>query len=281
MPSFVSATGFILQTLRSFGRNQGLLLAGALAYYALLSLLPLLILSVVGLSHLIERSVLLDTIALYLDWLLPNVSQGLVDDISAFLNHRATIGLVMLGTLLFFSSLAFSVLEKAMKVIFIHRHAVQKRHFLVSALLPYLLVLLLSSALLLLTMSATALQALSLETLDFLGQHWSLESVSRFFLPLLGVALMTLVLAAIYLIVPVGRTQAAHALLGGLAGALVWEALRNALLWYLGSVSKIGIVYGSLATTVILLFCMEVAAILLLLGAQVIAELEKNASTAC
>lgn len=281
MPSFVSATGFILQTLRSFGRNQGLLLAGALAYYALLSLLPLLILSVVGLSHLIERNVLLDTIALYLDWLLPNVSQGLVDDISAFLNHRATIGLVMLGTLLFFSSLAFSVLEKAMKVIFIHRHAVQKRHFLVSALLPYLLVLLLSSALLLLTMSATALQALSLETLDFLGQHWSLESVSRFFLPLLGVALMTLVLAAIYLIVPVGRTQAAHALLGGLAGALVWEALRNALLWYLGSVSKIGIVYGSLATTVILLFCMEVAAILLLLGAQVIAELEKNASTAC
>lgn len=281
MPSFVSATGFILQTLRSFGRNQGLLLAGALAYYALLSLLPLLILSVVGLSHLIERNVLLDTIALYLDWLLPNVSQGLVDDISAFLNHRATIGLVMLGTLLFFSSLAFSVLEKAMKVIFIHRHAVQKRHFLVSALLPYLLVLLLSSALLLLTMSATALQALSLETLDFLGQHWSLESVSRLFLPLLGVALMTLVLAAIYLIVPVGRTQAAHALLGGLAGALVWEALRNALLWYLGSVSKIGIVYGSLATTVILLFCMEVAAILLLLGAQVIAELEKNASTAC
>lgn len=281
MPSFVSATGFILQTLRSFGRNQGLLLAGALAYYALLSLLPLLILSVVGLSQLIERNVLLDTIALYLDWLLPNVSQGLVDDISAFLNHRATIGLVMLGSLLFFSSLAFSVLEKAMKVIFIHRHAVQKRHFLVSALLPYLLVLLLSSALLLLTMSATALQALSLETLDFLGQRWSLGGVSRFFLPLLGVALMTLVLAAIYLIVPVGRTQAAHAQLGGLAGALVWEALRNALLWYLGSVSKIGIVYGSLATTVILLFCMEVAAILLLLGAQVIAELEKNASTAC
>lgn len=281
MPSSVSATGFILQTLRSFCRNQGLLLAGALAYYALLSLLPLLILSVVGLSHLIERSVLLDTIALYLDWLLPNVSQGLVDDIGAFLNHRAAIGLVMLGTLLFFSSLAFSVLEKAMQVIFIHRHAVQKRHFLVSALLPYFLVLLLSSALLLLTMGATALQALSHETLDFLGQHWSLESVSRFFLPLLGVALMTLVLAAIYLIVPVGRTQAAHALLGGLAGALVWEALRNALLWYLGSVSKIGIVYGSLATTVILLFCMEVAAILLLLGAQVIAELEKNASTAC
>ena len=281
MKSPLFAASFILQTLRNFGRNQGLLLAGALAYYALLSLVPLLILSVVGLSHLIERSVLLDTMALYLDWLLPNVSGRLVDDIAAFLNHRTAIGLVMLGTLLFFSSLAFSVLEKAMQVIFAHRHPDQKRHFLVSALLPYSLVLVLSSALLLLTLGTTALQTLSHESLYFLGQRWSLADLSLFILPLLGIALMTLVLAAIYLILPVGHTHPSHALLGGLAGSLLWEALRSGLLWYLGSVSKIGIVYGSLATTVILLFCLEVAAILLLLGAQVIAELEKNASSAC
>lgn len=274
-----ASAAFVLQILRNFGKNQGLLLAGALAYYALLSLLPLLILSVIGLSHLVERGVLLDTIALYLDWLLPNVSQGLVDDISAFLNHRGTISLVMLATLLFFSSLAFSVLEKAMGVIFAHRRAAQKRHFLVSALLPYFLVLILTSALLMLTLGATALQTLSYESLEIFGQRWSLEGVSRFLLPLLGITLMTLVLAAIYLIVPVGRVRIAHAMLGGLAGALLWEAMRNGLLWYLGSVSKIGVVYGSLATTVVLLFCMELAAILLLLGAQVIAELEKRSSS--
>jgi len=276
-----ASAAFVLQILRNFGKNQGLLLAGALAYYALLSLLPLLILSVIGLSHLVERGVLLDTIALYLEWLLPNVSQGLVDDIGAFLNHRGTISLVMLATLLFFSSLAFSVLEKAMGVIFAHRRADQKRHFLVSALLPYFLVLILTSALLMLTLGATALQTLSYESLEVFGQRWSLEGVSRFLLPLLGITLMTLVLAAIYLIVPVGRVRIAHAMLGGLAGALLWEAMRNGLLWYLGSVSKIGVVYGSLATTVVLLFCMELAAILLLLGAQVIAELEKRSSSGC
>jgi membrane protein len=276
-----ASAAFVLQILRNFGKNQGLLLAGALAYYALLSLLPLLILSVIGLSHLVERGVLLDTIALYLEWLLPNVSQGLVDDIGAFLNHRGTISLVMLATLLFFSSLAFSVLEKAMGVIFAHRRADQKRHFLVSALLPYFLVLILTSALLMLTLGATALQTLSYESLEVFGQRWSLEGISRFLLPLLGITLMTLVLAAIYLIVPVGRVRIAHAMLGGLAGALLWEAMRNGLLWYLGSVSKIGVVYGSLATTVVLLFCMELAAILLLLGAQVIAELEKRTTSGC
>lgn len=61
---------FALQTLKAFRANQGLLLAGAVAYYALLSLVPLLVL------------------------------------------------------IIFFSSLAFTVLENAMSVIFVHRVAI-------------------------------------------------------------------------------------------------------------------------------------------------------------
>jgi YihY family inner membrane protein len=269
---------FAMRTLRGFRRNQGLLLAGAIAYYALLSLLPLLILSVVGLSHLVERGVLLDTIAMYLDWLLPSLADGLVADIAGFLDRRTTISLVMLGTLLFFSSLAFSVLEKAMAVIFVHRGRDQERHALVSAILPYSLVIVLGIALLLLTLGTLALQTLAGESLVLLGQRWSLSSVAGFLFPLLGVALISIVLAAIYLIVPVGRTRPSHALLGGLAGALLWEVLRHGLIWYFATISKIGVVYGSLATAVVLLFFMELAAVLLLLGAQVIAELEQSAA---
>src|SRR5690242_20997210 len=62
---------FALRTLRAFRANQGLLLAGAVAYYALLSIVPLLILCLIGLSHVIERSLLLDTLERYLGWLLP------------------------------------------------------------------------------------------------------------------------------------------------------------------------------------------------------------------
>jgi len=269
---------FAVQTLRGFKRNQGLLLAGAIAYYALLSLLPLLILSVVGLSQLVERSVLLDTLTLYLDWLLPSLADALVGDIARFLDQRATISLLMLGTLLFFSSLAFAVLEKAMAMIFPHRGQAQKRHFLVSAILPYCLVVVLAVALLLLTLGALALQTLASENLFLFGQRWSLSGVAGFLFPFLGMALISLVLAAIYLIVPVGRTRPRHALLGGLAGALLWEMLRHGLIWYFATISKIGLVYGSLATAVVLLFCMELAAALLLLGAQVIAELEQSAA---
>src|SRR6185295_7354484 len=49
---------FALQVLKAFQANQGLLLAGAVAYYALLSIVPLLILMVIVLSHVIDQEIL-------------------------------------------------------------------------------------------------------------------------------------------------------------------------------------------------------------------------------
>ena len=52
---------FAWQTIRGFKANQGLLLAGAVAYYALLSIVPLLILTVIALTHFIDQGELLAT----------------------------------------------------------------------------------------------------------------------------------------------------------------------------------------------------------------------------
>jgi hypothetical protein len=48
----------------------------------------------------------------------------------------------------------------------------------------------------------------------------------------------------------------------------------RSLVWYLATLSKASVVYGSLTTAVVVLFSFELAATLLL-GAQVIAEYEK------
>jgi uncharacterized BrkB/YihY/UPF0761 family membrane protein len=50
--------------------------------------------------------------------------------------------------------------------------------------------------------------------------------------------------------------------------------LRLVLLWYFSTLSSVSVVYGSLTTSVVVLTSFDVAAILLLLGAQVIAEYE-------
>jgi membrane protein len=57
--------------LKGFRANQGLLLAGAVAYYALLSIVPFLMLVVVVLSHFIAEAELLLTLRRYLELLVP------------------------------------------------------------------------------------------------------------------------------------------------------------------------------------------------------------------
>jgi membrane protein len=266
---------FAWRTLKAFRANQGLLLAGAVAYYALLSIVPLLILSVIALSQLVPQDALLQTLARYLEWLMPGQSAAIVGELSMFMAHRHVIGWVLLASMLFFSSLAFTVLENAMSVIFHHRVAIRRRHFLISALLPYVYVLCLGIGLLMATLMAGSLQTMGGRQVVFLGHDWSLDGMSGALLYLLGFSGEVLMLASIYLVMPVGRMTLKHALIGAVVAALLWELSRHALLWYFETLSQISTVYGSLTTAIAVMLSLEVGATLLLLGAQVISEYER------
>ncbi|MBK6596112.1 MAG: YihY/virulence factor BrkB family protein [Burkholderiales bacterium] len=266
---------FALQTLRGFNKNQGMMLAGAIAYYALLSMVPLLILSIIALTHLVDKADLLIALGRYLEWLVPSQSQAVLGDLNDFLDNGIAIGAVLLLTMLFFSSLAFGILEKAIALIFPHRGTVDKRHALVSAVLPYCFVLMLGVALLCMTLASIVLQAMAHESLHFLGRDWSLVGLSGLFFYVLGFTAEVLIVATLYWVLPVGRIQWRHAVIGGFFVAGAWEVIRHALVWYFTTLSKASVVYGSFTTAVVALFCMEIIAALLLLGAQVMSEYER------
>ena len=266
---------FTVCVLRAFRANQGLLLAGAVAYYTLLSIMPLLILLLIALSQIIDRGELLVTLGRYLEWLIPGQSGAVIRELASFLDHRDVIGWVLLGTIVFFSSLAFTVLENAMSVIFLHRVVIRRRRFLVSAVIPYCYILFLGLGLLLMTLVSGSLQAIGAESIEFLGRSWSLRGISGALLYLMGVLGEILVLTSIYLVMPVGRPSWRHALVGAVTATALWEVTRHILVWYFGTLSQISVVYGSLTTAIVVLLSLEIAATLLLLGAQVIAEYER------
>lgn len=266
---------FAIQTLRAFRANQGVLLAGAVAYYALLSIVPLLILMVIALSHVIDQAELLHALGHYLEWLVPGQSKSILAELTNFLDHRNVIGWVLLASMIFFSSLAFTVLENAMSVIFFHRVAIRRRHFLVSALLPYCYILFLGIGVLLVTLVSGGLQMIGQENVDFLGHRWSLGRLSGALLYLLGFGGEIFVLTSVYLVMPVGRLSLRHALIGAVSAALLWEISRHLLVWYFATLSQVSVVYGSLTTAIAVLLSLDIAATLLLLGAQVISEYER------
>ncbi len=271
---------FAVQVLKAFSANQGLLLAGAVAYYALLSIVPMLILMVIALSHVIDQSVLLATLRSALEYVVPGQGKAVVTELSAFLAQREFIGWVLLATMLFFSQLGFKVLENAISVIFLHRVAVRRRHFIVSLLLPFGYIIFIGAILMIGTFVLTDLVSMGATRLEVLGYSWSMTGATQFALYAVGVLTEILLISAIYFFMPVGRLSAQHALIGGASAALLWEIIRHGLRWYFGTLSQVSVVYGSLATAIIVLLSFEVAATILLLGAQVIAEYERIDATA-
>ena len=267
-----------------FLANKGLLLAGSVAYNTLLSMIPLFAISLAILSYFFAEDRILEAIRLQLDFLAPGQAEALSTEIAGFLEHRQLVWGLGFFVLLFFSSLAFRMLEDAIAVIF-RRGAltpelegsrlrqslkrVLKRDFWVSAVIPYLYIGVVTLTLLGLTILLSLLGRVGAESKGWLAARalW-----------LLGFTGQVIMFASIYKVMPAAHIGLRRALTGGLAAAALWEIARRFLTWYFVNLSLVGRVYGSLTTVVIVLLGLEVAAIIVLLGAQVIAELERSAA---
>jgi YihY family inner membrane protein len=260
--------------LVSFRRNQGLLLSGAIAYYTLLSIVPLSILILIVLSHFTEQENLLQVLSPYVEMAMPGVAATLTEHVRVFIQYRHVIGIVGLLVMLFFSSIAFTVLENAMSVIFHRRVRAQRRHFLVSAIIPYIYISFIVLGILFVSFIAGSLEAYEDMRLIILGRDLSFQETSKILFYLLGLIGEGLLLTSLYLVMPVGLISIRHAFTGGVVATILWEITRRVVIWYYSSLSFVNIIYGSLASVVVFLLSIEAAALIILLGAQVIAELE-------
>jgi membrane protein len=268
--------GFMVRVARGFMRNQGLLLSGAIAYYTLLSIVPMSILAVIGLSHFVNEDSLLQTLSTYTGMVMPGYAAILNQQVRVFLGHRHTVGIIGVLAMLFFSSTAFGVLQSALSVIFVHRVRDQHRNFLVSAVIPYVYVLSIGLAIVLVSFITTALEILENRQLMLFGWSLSLQLTFRVVLYIMGVVSEVLMLTSLYLFMPVVHIRFRHALIGGITATILWEITRRGLIWYYSTLSMVNLIYGSFATPVVALLTAEAIALIVLLGAQVIAELERK-----
>lgn len=266
---------FARDVLLGFIENQGLLLSGAVAYYTLLSIIPVFALVLLVLSGFIEMHLLLETLVGILSMTTAASSDVIVDHLQKFLHNWKVIGIVGLLLMLFFSTLAFTVLENAMSMIFFHRKHKQERHFLVSLVMPYLFIMVLTAGFLVVSLMSGWLHAHSSDALAMLGMDIDMGQSTTTVLYLAGIAGEVLLLTSIYLVIPVGKLAWSHALVGGIAATVLWELTRHSLVWYFSTLSFVSVIYGSFASTIMILLGFEFAAIILLLGAQVIAEYER------
>jgi len=270
---------FARRVLRDFVRNRGLLLAGGVGYNILLSIVPLFAVLAVILSHFVSEERLLEVIGVQAELLAPGQADLVADAVRALTEDGEVIGWVSFGVMLFFSSFAFRMLDDAIAIIFQRDRdaGIRKRRAWVTLLLPYVYVLVLGVALLVLTGFVALLDGLEGRELTVLGVDVPTSAAAVLGLWASGFLGMTLLFASIYKVLPVVRIAPVRALVGGFVAAGLWELTRWGLGWWFSNLSLVNAVYGSLGTVVIVLLCLEAAAVILLLGAQVIAELERSA----
>jgi len=266
---------FLVRVFRGLRQNKALILSGALAYNSLLTLIPLLALLLLGLSHVMDEAQVLAAVQSSLELVVPGHAELVTDQIQAVLTHRELIGGVGIVMLLFFSGMAFSVMQAAFDLIFRHRRLYRRRHTLLAWTLPYLFALALAVGFVLLIVATTAIQALESREIALAGTRLSMEGISGPLVAAVGFGAEVLLLTAFYFVIPVGVLRIRDALVGALVVASVWELLRRGLDWYFESVSLVNVVYGSIGAVVVVLLLMEIGALVILLGAQVIAEYER------
>ncbi|HET8700170.1 MAG TPA: YihY/virulence factor BrkB family protein [Nitrococcus sp.] len=269
---------FSRRVLAGFLKNHGILLAGGVGYNVLLSIVPLFAVFAAVLSRVVDESQLVSTIHAQAQLLAPGHAELLVNAVEQLIHNQGLVGGIGFLVLLFFSSLAFRMLEDAIAIIF-HRHApALTRRFWVSALLPYVYVLVLGIGVLALTLLVATVNRISGGNPSISGVGLTLSWEAATVLYGFGFIGIGLLFTSIYKVLPVVRIALRRALVGGFTAAVLWELSLWVLVYYFDNISLVNVVYGSFATLVVVLLSFEVGAIILLLGAQVIAELEYSAA---
>ncbi|MDR5899051.1 YihY/virulence factor BrkB family protein [Halomonas vilamensis] len=269
--------GFAWRVLCHFLKNRGILLAGGVGYNILLSIVPLFALLVVLLTQVVDEQHLLSVLSVQVRHLAPAHAEVLLDAVRDLLDSGDVIGILSFPILLLFSSFAFRMLEDALAIIFhMPESSHTKRSAWVSVMLPYAFMLVLGAGLMALTLAVTLASSLNTLILAIFERELPLAGLSEPVLNLSSFIGMFLLFSAIYKVLPVVRIALRRAVIGGFVAALLWEGVRLVLVYYFANLSFVNTVYGSLATLVVVLLSLEVGAIILLLGAQVIADLERN-----
>jgi YihY family inner membrane protein len=264
------------RVVRAFFRNKGLLLASAVGYNALLSLIPLLVITLVVLTHFYDDALVSHALVARVRPLAPGLAPAVREAISSFLASRHLVGWGGLGVLVVVSSVAFRMLEEAMAVIFRRPRRLRPRRPTISLLIQFGYVPFVGLGVALLTGLTWALKALG-DGVMF-GVRWfaPLAGALPTIVAAAGFVGLWLLLASFYWIMPVVKVRFRLALIGGLVAAVLWMMLNTALAWFFEHLSLVNVLYGSLGGIIIVLLSMEAFAVILLLGAQIVAEVDRS-----
>jgi membrane protein len=246
--------------------KHGLREAAALSYYAVFSLFPLMLLLIVIIGTVLGPAAAHNQIDVVLRLFLPvSTASYLQDNIAEALKQRSSFGLVAAITLLWSSLGLFSNLSSALSRTFRDTNPRNTWH---QRLIGLMIMLALG---ILLTASVLTTVVFNLIDLLVFYQSTSWVTMGALIVPL---SLSVAIFAFLYRFIPRRQVRWDAIWVAAFLGGGAWEIAKRLFAWYLDNLASYNLVYGSVATMIVLMLWVYLTGIIILLGAEVCVSLD-------
>jgi membrane protein len=250
------------------------LMAGGISFFAIISFIPLFLLSVSVLGYVLHSS---DKAGLSIfKFLTENMPTSTVDTFTILrgvIDKRQVFGLIGILGMIWAGSRIFFSVENSMNIVW---RAERKRPYWKSRSLALILVptsVLIMLISIFLTSIYTTAQRITIPVLNFsLAQSSLTTYVISLFFPLVTGFIFFFV---IYKFIPYRKIGNVYAIVGAIFASVMWEITKFIFDFYILNLAQYSKIYGPLAALIITFLWIYLSAFILVIGAEIGWNLEK------
>jgi membrane protein len=261
--------------IHTFYRDSCSLMAAAISFYAILSVIPLFLLFISVSGFVIHSSGrAFEAVTELLLKVFPASTSEVFDILSGLIQRKTVFGLIGLAGLTWAASRIFSAVENSMNIVWkVEKGRAYWHSKFVSLLLVPVSVLIMLSSL-----AFTAFYTVAKDLrIPLIGLKVSEAAfASKLFAVLLPLVLGVILFFLIYKIIPSRKVTAKAALLGAVYASGLWEVAKLLFDIYIRNYANFQEIYGSFGTLVVMFFWFYYSSFILIIGAEIGSNYEET-----
>lgn len=251
-------------------RDDLVLLAAALAHFAMLTLIPLLLLASYVIGGIYSDEAAIQRASSMVSNLIPVSSEVILDVFQGIAHSRATLGGFGLVILVWLCCRIFTTLQRALDNIWNIEHH-EKRPFYLQWLVALTTIVCLGFFAWVSLVVTSMVGSLHLQWPRALwGRELELPDLVRVASVLASMGLSILFMFLIYRLLPSARVHSRSAIVGAVVAGVLWEVAKHLFTAYVTGYAHVSRFYGAMAGIVVVMFWSYISCLVVLFGAEVV-----------
>lgn len=251
----------ISRTAEGAGNHNAAHMAAGVSYYAILSIFPLLLGLIAVFGFFLPSLNLQDELLNFFGKNLPGSADILKQNIASIVRIRGILGILSVVVLFWSGSTMFSAISLAINRAWDIRRF---RHFFIRKA-SELAMALSTGVLFLLSLGASAIASILRGVSDLPAAILLIVDIGS---RLVAFLLILAVFLLLYKLIPNTRTYWRYVWPGALLAAVLFEIARTVFVFYIDNFANYQLIYGSIASIIVLLVWIYYSAFIMILGAE-------------